>query len=124
MSKSLTLKPRMSEKSYAQSHSGNCYTFDVPLTTNKVEVAKAVEAQFDVTVVNVRVSILKGKMARSIRIGGTRKSVSGKRVDVKKAYVTVKEGDSIPIFASVDEAAKKQEKLEAKVAKKAKKEAK
>lgn len=124
MSSSLTLKPRMSEKSYAQSHADNCYTFDVPLTTNKVEVAKAVEAQFGVSVVRVRISILKGKMARSIRMGGARKSVSGKRVDVKKAFVTVKEGDSIPIFASIDEAAKNQEKLDAKIAKKAKKETK
>jgi large subunit ribosomal protein L23 len=122
MSKEMPLKPRMSEKSYAQSHSDNVYTFDVPLSTNKIEIARAVEAQFEVSVQQVRVSVLKGKSARSIRIGGTRKNVSGKRVNVKKAYITVKAGDTIPIFASIDEAEKKQEKLEAKLAKKAKKE--
>ncbi|MBI5357591.1 50S ribosomal protein L23 [Candidatus Saccharibacteria bacterium] len=122
MPKTMPLKPRMSEKSYSQSHSDNTYTFDVPLDANKVEIARSVEAQFDVKVETVRISILKGKQARSIRIGGTRKAVSGNRVDVKKAYVRVKEGDSIPIFASIDEAEKKQEKLEKKLAKKTKKE--
>lgn len=124
MSKSMPLKPRMSEKSYAQSHSDNTYTFDVPLTANKIEIARAVEAQFEVTVERVRISVLKGKDARSIRIGGMRKAVTGKRVDVKKAYVSVKEGESIPIFASIDEAEKKQEKLEKKLSKKTKKESK
>lgn len=124
MPTTMPLKPRMSEKSYAQSHSDNTYTFDVPVDANKVEIARAVEAQFKVSVTNVRISVLKGKSARSIRIGGMRKAVVGKRPDVKKAYVVVKEGDSIPIFASVDEAAKKQEKLEKKLSKKTKKEAK
>lgn len=124
MSKSMPLKPRMSEKSYAQSHSDNTYTFDVPLTANKIEIARAVEAQFEVNVERVRISVLKGKEARSIRIGGMRKAVTGKRVDVKKAYVSVKEGESIPIFASIDEAEKKQEKLEKKLSKKTKKESK
>lgn len=124
MSKSMPLKPRMSEKSYAQSHNDNTYTFDVPLTANKIEIARAVEAQFEVNVERVRISVLKGKEARSIRIGGMRKAVTGKRVDVKKAYVSVKEGESIPIFASIDEAEKKQEKLEKKLSKKTKKESK
>lgn len=124
MSNSMPLKPRMSEKSYAQSHSDNTYTFDVPLTANKIEIARAVEAQFEVNVERVRISVLKGKEARSIRIGGMRKAVTGKRVDVKKAYVSVKEGESIPIFASIDEAEKKQEKLEKKLSKKTKKESK
>ena len=120
----MPLKPRMSEKSYAQSHSDNTYTFDVPLNANKIEIARAVEAQFEVNVERVRISVLKGKDARSIRIGGMRKAVTGKRVDVKKAYVSVKEGESIPIFASIDEAEKKQEKLEKKLSKKTKKESK
>lgn len=118
MSKLMPLRPRMSEKAYAQSHEEDTYTFDVPADTNKIEVAKAVAEQFKVSVENVRISILKGKNARSIRIGGTRKMVSGKRPDVKKAYVKIKKGDSIPIFASIDEAEEKAKKAEAKAAKK------
>lgn len=124
MSKIMPLKPRMSEKAYALSHAINTFVFDVPKNANKLEVAKAVESQFSVTVEQVRILVSKGKVARSIRIGGTRKNVSGKRVDTKKAYVRIKEGDSIPIFASIDEAEEKAKKAEAKAAKKQKKESK
>ena len=125
MSKSLELKPRMSEKAYALSQVHNVFVFDVPMTTNKVEVARAVEAQFNVTVDTVRIIIAKGKKARSIRIGGkARANVMGQRKDVKKAYVTLKEGDSIPVFAALDEQNKAEEKTAEKLAKKAKKEAK
>ncbi|HET7673468.1 MAG TPA: 50S ribosomal protein L23 [Candidatus Saccharimonadales bacterium] len=124
MSKIMILKPKMSEKAYAQSHETNTYSFLVPKSANKLQVAQAVEQQFKVKVEDVRMLVSKGKKARSIRIGGVRKVVLGKRPDVKKAYVRVKEGDSIPIFASIDEAEEKAKKAEAKAAKKSKKEAK
>lgn len=125
MSKSIALKPRMSEKTYALSQAFNVFVFDVPMTVNKDQIKKAVEAQFEVTVTDVRVIIVKGKVARSIRIGArTRANVSGKRADKKKAYVTLKDGDSIPVFAAIDEQVKAEEKVAEKVAKKAKKESK
>lgn len=117
----MNLKPRMSEKSYALSHSLGTYVFDVPIKANKIEVAKAVTNQFNVTVEEVNISISKGKKARSIRIGSTRKYVYGKRANVKKAYVKLKKGESIPIFASIDEAEEKAKKAEEKAAKKSKK---
>lgn len=121
---SLVLKPRMTEKTYALS-ANHVYVFDVPLKTNKTEVAAAVADEFKVTVKDVRLMINKGKKARSIRIGGKYRSmVYGKRSDVKKAYVTVAESDVIPIFAAIEEAEKKQAKAEEKLAKKAKKESK
>ncbi|HEX5796921.1 MAG TPA: 50S ribosomal protein L23 [Candidatus Saccharimonadales bacterium] len=113
----LTLKPRMSEKAYGQSQEVNTYAFDVPKTANKVTVARAVAAQFDVKVENVRIAVIKGKQARSIRIGGSRKIVQGKRPDIKKAYVRIKAGESIPVFASIEEAEKKAKKAEEKAAK-------
>jgi large subunit ribosomal protein L23 len=122
--KTMVLKPRMSEKAYAQSHAVNTYAFDVPKTANKITVAKAVAEQFKVTVEDVRIAIVKGKQARSIRIGGTRKIVNGKRPNIKKAYVRIKAGESIPIFASIDEAEEKARKAEEKASKKAKKESK
>lgn len=125
MSKSLHLKPRMSEKTYALSQVHNVFVFDVPASTNKVEIARAVEAQFSVTVTAVRIIIVKGKKARSIRLGArARANVMGQRSDVKKAYVTLKEGDSIPVFAALDEQNKAEEKAAEKAAKKAKKETK
>ncbi len=124
MSKTLTLKPRMSEKTYASSLATNTFVFVVPKSTNKVEVAEAVAAQFAVTVTNVRTVVVKGKKARSIRLGKYRKNVMGKRADFKKAFVTLKEGDSIPVFAAVEEADAAEAKAAEKAEKKAKKESK
>lgn len=119
MSLTLALKPRMTEKTYALSNS-RVYVFDVPLSSNKAEISDAVEKQFKVSVVDVRPLIVKGKAKRSLRIGDRRgRAIAGKRPDVKKAYVTLKEGDSIPIFAAIEE----QEKAEAKAAEKAAKKA-
>ncbi|MGI9027228.1 MAG: 50S ribosomal protein L23 [Candidatus Saccharimonadales bacterium] len=128
MSKTLTLKPRMSEKTYASAQTTNTFVFVVPKSTNKIEVGEAVATQFGVTVTNVRTIVVKGKKARSIRLGKYRKNVMGQRADYKKAFVTLKEGDSIPIFAAVEEAeaaeVKAAEKAEKKAVKVAKKETK
>lgn len=119
MSKTLTLKPRMSEKTYATSLSNNTFVFDVPKSANKLQIAAAVSAQYSVTVTDVRTVLVKGKQARSIRLGKYRKNVMGQRSDYKKAYVTLKEGDSLPIFAAVQEAEAAEAKAEQKAAKKA-----
>lgn len=120
----ITLKPRMSEKTYALSND-RVYVFDIDKSVNKHEVAKAVEQTYEVTVTNVRTIISKGKTKRVYR---NRKYEVGRRNDVKKAYVTLKEGDSIPIFSAVEEAEEKAEKttktLEKAAEKQAKKESK
>lgn len=116
MDKTLILKPRLSEKAYALSQANNTFVFEVPKNANKHSVARAVESQYDVTVDEVKVIVLKGKPKRTIRKGG--KVAKGRQSDVKKAYVKLKAGDSLPIFAAVEEAEQKQEKV-AKIAEKA-----
>ncbi len=120
MSKSITLKPRMTEKTYAMSQLNNTYVFDVPKSANKLQVADAVASQFEVTVENVRIVVAKGKSKVSYRKRS--RGVVGKRADIKKAYVSVKEGDTIPVFAAIEEAEAKEKKAEEKAAKKASKE--
>lgn len=100
--KLLALKPRVSEKGYALSERVNTYVFDIPSNVNKFDIAKAVASQFEVGVTNVRLASVPGKAVRSYRNRG-RKSIAGKRSDVRKAYVTLKEGDKLPIFAAVEE---------------------
>ena len=100
MTKTLLLKPRVSEKAYGQSTSKNTYVFVVPTDSNRTEVANAVTAQFDVTVLDVNILNVKGKAKRTVRKGG--KQSKGKDSDFKKAYVVLKEGDSIAVFASED----------------------
>ncbi len=100
MSKTLLLKPRISEKAYDQSLTKNTYVFVVPRDANRTEVADAVSAQFDVAVTDVNILNVKGKVKRTVRKGG--RQTAGKDSDFKKAYITLKEGDSIAVFATED----------------------
>jgi len=98
---SLIIHPRLSEKAYAAVNAENTYVFNVPLTTNKIEIKKAVEAQFSVKVVSVNIVRMIGKTKRTIKKGGRR--ITGKRGDYKKAYVMVTKGQTIPVFAATEE---------------------
>ena len=121
---SIVLKPRMSEKTYGLSQQG-VFVFVVDTDVNKHQVTEAVQNTYDVTVTKVRMVVQDGKAKRVYR---NKRFVNGERSDFKKAYVTLKEGDSIPIFAAVEEeeakAEKTQERVTKAVEKKAKKETK
>jgi large subunit ribosomal protein L23 len=121
MYKTLTLRPRLSEKALATSQNGT-YVFVVPGDANKHSVARAVEAQFEVQVTDVRILNVKGKAKRTITKGG-RRVMNGSASDIKKAYVTLVSGQSLPIFAAVEEEEAKQEKLQEQVDKAAAKQA-
>ncbi|HVV67297.1 MAG TPA: 50S ribosomal protein L23 [Candidatus Saccharimonadales bacterium] len=112
MSKSIILRPRLSEKTYGLSES-RVYVVDVPKNANKHMVARAIEAQFEVKVAKVNVATIKGKRKRIISITGKRmKNAEGQRSDIKKAYVTLAEGHSLPFFAAVEEEEQKEQKLQ------------
>jgi large subunit ribosomal protein L23 len=86
MSKTMTLRPRVSEKAYGVSQLHNTYVFVVPGDANRLTVAQAVAAQFNVTVEDVNILNVKGKVKRTVRKGG--RAITGKDTDIKKAYVT------------------------------------
>lgn len=95
----LHLKPRMSEKAYQQSINNQTYVFEVPTEANKMQIKSAIEEQFKVTVLDVNIVVQNGKTARSIRLGNRRaRPILGQRSTFKKAYVRLKDGDSIKIF--------------------------
>lgn len=129
--KTVILKPRMSEKSYALSQAKRTYVFDVAgengSKVNKHTVARAVTAQYEVAVTKVNIVNQDGKAVRVVSKGGRRVS-RGNRSNVKKAYVTLAEGSSLPIFDAIEEEEAKseatQEKLSKVAAKAAAKEAK
>lgn len=98
---STTLKPRVSEKAYMLSQLRNVYVFDVPMNASKPSIKAAVQKQYEVEVTDVHIVIAKGKSVQSYRKRG--RAITGKRNDVKKAYVTLKEGSSLPIFGSIEE---------------------
>lgn len=125
MSKTLVLKPRLSEQTYALAGSQHVYAFDVPKDANKHAVARAVASQFGVKVAAVNIANIPGKAKRTISISGKRRAADGARSNVKKAYVRLADGMSLPVFAAVEAAQEKeqatQEKVDKAVAKQTKK---
>jgi large subunit ribosomal protein L23 len=87
----ILIRPIVSEKSYALMDEGK-YTFEVDPRSNKTEIKIAVEQIFGVKVESVNTINRKGK-ARRTRFG------IGKRKDVKRAIVTVGDGEAIDIFS-------------------------
>ncbi|HHL40180.1 MAG TPA: 50S ribosomal protein L23 [Deltaproteobacteria bacterium] len=86
--------PVITEKSAAQGEAGNKYVFWVDPRANKADIRKAVEKIFNVKVTAVNTQRLAGKVKRMGRH-------SGRRPLRKKAYVTLREGDTIELFAGV-----------------------
>lgn len=115
MSKQLLLRPRMSEKAYAMSQQGT-YVIDVPAAANRLTIKQAVEMQFEVTVTDIRITNMQGKAKRTIAQKG-RVVRKGSTSNQKKAYVSLKAGDSLPFFASVEEAEEKQKETQEKMGK-------
>lgn len=101
----ISVTPRATEKAYAQSQN-NVYVFNVPLTANKQQIIAAVEAQFEVKVVNIKTLVQSGKAIRYSR-GKNRYPGTTNRKDNKKAYVTLAEGNKIDVFAEPESEEKK-----------------
>ena len=86
----ILIRPVVSEKSYVLS-AADRYTFRVHPDAHKTQIRQAVEALFDVHVVEVRTLSVKSKpKRRGVTQGSTRKW--------KKAIVQVRAGETIPIF--------------------------
>lgn len=121
--KDLTLIPRVSEKAYEMSQRDGVktYVLVVPKSANKHVVARAVTEQFEVVVTNVRTMNVKGKPKSSYRKGS--RPIDGRRDDIKKAYVTLRAGDELPLFVEEAKEEVKQQKAAEKAAKKTAKKA-
>ena len=94
--KTISLIPRLSEKAFDLSQKTNTFTFQVPKNASKAAIASAVESQFSVKVAAVHVINQKGKAKRTVRKGG--RPVPGRNSDMKKAYVSLVKGDTLPFF--------------------------
>ena len=88
----VVIAPEVSEKTYALLDEG-VYTFRVHGDASKPEIRDAIEALFNVKVTRVNTLNKKGKRRRDRRTG-----TYGKRPDIKRAYVTLADGESIDLF--------------------------
>lgn len=84
------IEPVISEKTYGLLDQGK-YTFLVDPGANKTEIKIAIERIFDVRVRKVNTMNQRGKVKR-------RGLITGKRPDIKKAIVSLAEGDEIELF--------------------------
>ena len=82
-------KPVITEKSTMASEAG-AVVFEVAINANKPQIKEAVESLFGVKVKAVNTTITKGKAKRF-------RGQPGRRNDVKKAYVTLEEGNTIDV---------------------------
>jgi len=82
-------KPIITEKATMASEH-NAVVFEVSMESNKPMIKEAVEALFGVKVKAVNTTITKGKTKRF-------RGQIGKRKNVKKAYVTLDEGNTIDV---------------------------
>ena len=83
------IAPVITEKSAIQTEN-NVYTFKVAKDANKIQIKKAIEEAFGVKVEKVNTLNTKSK---SKRVG----RYTGKTQTYKKAFVTLKDGDSIEL---------------------------
>jgi len=82
-------RPVITEKATMASEAG-AVVFEVALDANKPQIKEAIEALFGVKVKAVNTTVTKGKTKRF-------RGRPGVRSDVKKAYVTLEEGNTIDV---------------------------
>ncbi len=94
----IILKPIVTEKMTQLGETLNRFGFKVDRRANKIEIKKAVEQMYNVTVTDVNTMVIAPKVKRRYTKGGT---VEGRTPIYKKAIVTLKEGDSIDFFSNI-----------------------
>jgi large subunit ribosomal protein L23 len=90
-------KPLVTEKMTALNEKGK-YAFEVAKTANKVEIKKAVEKLYGVTVEKVSTMRVQGKLKVKNTKAGV---VSGRKPSYKKAIVSLKEGEFIDFYSGI-----------------------
>ena len=94
----ILIKPILTEKANAQQESLRTYAFKVNRRANKLEIKTAIEQFYGVNVLEVNTLVVPGKnKSRSTKSG----VISGVKSGYKKALVTVAEGETIDLYASI-----------------------
>jgi len=94
----ILIKPIVTEKMNSQAEDLKKYGFIVNKKANKVQIKKAVENLYGVTVESVNTMLYAGKRkSRYTRTG----FVSGRENAFKKAVITLREGDTIDFYSNI-----------------------
>jgi len=92
------VKPILTEKANAQQEKLRRYAFKVARKANKLEIKKAIEEFYGVTVTDVNTSVVPGKNKTRYTKAGF---VKGQKPAYKKAMVTVAEGETIDLYGNI-----------------------
>ncbi|MAI24238.1 MAG: 50S ribosomal protein L23 [Crocinitomicaceae bacterium] len=94
----ILVKPLITEKMTADTEKNNAYGFVVEDGANKVEIKKAVEKEYGVTVTSVRTLRVDGKRRQRFTKTGV---IKGRTVGYKKAIVSLAEGEMIDFYENI-----------------------
>jgi large subunit ribosomal protein L23 len=94
----IIIKPIVTEKQNLQSEKLNRFGFIVAKEANKLQIKKAVEDLYNVTVESVQTIVTPGKNKSRFTKAGV---ISGRIYSAKKALVTLKQGDSIDFYSNI-----------------------
>ena len=98
MAINVIIKPMVTEKSTKSGEKLGRYAFRVQKTANKLEIKKAIEAAYSVQVEDVNTVVNVGKK----KVRQTKKGMAiGMKPSYKKAYVTLKKGETIDFYGNV-----------------------
>lgn len=95
---SVLIKPIITEKMTGLAEDLNQYGFLVARTANKVEIKKAIESKYGVSVTGVRTVNYNGKSKSRYTKGGM---IEGRTNSYKKAIVSVAEGEMIDFYSNI-----------------------
>ncbi|MDH6535382.1 50S ribosomal protein L23 [Parabacteroides sp. 52] len=95
----IIIKPIVTEKQTAITENmANRYGFRVSPDANKLQIKKAIEDMYNVTVVDVNTMNYDGKRKSRYTKSGV---INGKSASFKKAIITLKEGETIDFFSNI-----------------------
>lgn len=94
----IIIKPIVTEKMTAITEKLNRYGFRVQPDANKIEIARAIQDLYNVTVIDVNTMNYRGKNKSRYTKGGL---VKGHESAFKKAIVTLKDGDTIDFYSNI-----------------------
>ena len=95
---SILIKPIITEKATSNSELNNCFTFQVDTKANKIEIKKAVESAYGVSVEKVRTMNVRPDRSTKYTKTGIQ---HGKTNAVKKAIVQLAEGETIDLYSNM-----------------------
>lgn len=88
-------KPVITEKAMKLQEKSQ-YVFEVEPNANKIEIRKSLEEMFEVDIISIRTVRVKGKQKSRITRKGLMRGTTPLR---KKAYITLKQGQTIELVA-------------------------